>query len=106
MSVFSANDSLKRKSIAVMVLSAGCWGLGTVMSKGALEQLPPLTLLSLQLLASVGFLWMMVALDCFRRSFRSSTVMPFKPPLTWKMTKFALSGLLEPGLPTHWGISV
>jgi drug/metabolite transporter (DMT)-like permease len=94
---FSAKNSLKRKSIAVMVLSAGCWGLGTIMSKGALEQLPPLTVLNLQLLASVVFLWIVVALNCFRRSFRRSTVLQFKPFLTWKTMKFALSGLLEPG---------
>lgn len=93
MSVFSAKDILKRKSIAVMVLSAGCWGLGTVMSKGALEQLPPLTLLNIQLIASVVFLWLMATLHFFRRS----TAIQFKQLLTWKTMKFALPGLLEPG---------
>ncbi|KAM3098264.1 DMT family transporter [Phormidesmis sp. 146-12] len=97
MSFFSAKTSLKRKSIGVMVLSAGCWGLGTVMSKRALEQLPPLTLLNLQLFASVVFLWSIVALHRFRRSFCQSSVLQFKPLLTWKTMKFALSGLLEPG---------
>lgn len=109
MSVFSAKDSLKRKSIAVMVLSAGCWGLGTVMSKGALEQFPPLTLLNLQLIASVVFLWSMVALNCFHKSFRRFEVSQSKPLLTWKTMTFALSGLLEPGLAYtlgHLGLSM
>ncbi|MBD2105190.1 DMT family transporter [Leptolyngbya sp. FACHB-261] len=97
MSVSSAKDILKRKSIAFMVLSAGCWGLETVMSKGALEQLLPLTLLNLQLIASVVFLWIMVALGYFHRSFRGSKVLRFKPLLTWKTMAYALSGLLEPG---------
>jgi len=36
---------------------AACWGISTVTSKGALEFLPPLTLLVVQLLRSHLLLW-------------------------------------------------
>ena len=44
-------------AVAAMVGSAACWGLATVMSKGALGFVPPFTLLAGQLVASVLFLW-------------------------------------------------
>ncbi len=73
------------------VLSAACWGLATVMSKGTLDHLPPFTLLTLQLTASVIFLWLLVLWQ--------------KPPmrLGWKAVKPALTGLLEPGLAATLG---
>lgn len=40
-----------------LLLAAACWGLGTVLSKSALAHLPPLTLLVIQLTASLGLLW-------------------------------------------------
>ncbi len=36
-----------------LVLAAACWGVGTVVSKQAIAEMPPLTLLSIQLAASV-----------------------------------------------------
>ena len=39
--------------IARLALAAGCWGLGTVISKVALAEIPPVTLLGVQLLVSL-----------------------------------------------------
>lgn len=73
-------------AIGAMILSAACWGLATVMSKGALAAFSPPVLLCLQLIASVGFLWLAVAM-----SGRT-------PVLDVQSRRAALSGLLEPGL--------
>ena len=43
-----------------LVLAAACWGFGALMSKYALEQIPPLTLLMVQLFVSVALLWLAV----------------------------------------------
>ena len=73
-------------AILAMVLSAACWGSATVMSKGALAAFSPPVLLSLQLIASVTFLWVGVALAGQRVVLNAGT------------RRAALSGLLEPGL--------
>jgi drug/metabolite transporter (DMT)-like permease len=73
-------------AIGAMILSAACWGFATVMSKGALAAFSPPVLLSLQLIASVSFLWLAVG------------VTRQKPVLDAKSWRAALSGLLEPGL--------
>ena len=66
--------------------SAACWGTATVMSKGVLGYLPPLTLLAIQLTASIAFLWgAVLALRLTVRLDRPSR-------------RASLSGLLEPGL--------
>ncbi len=39
-----------------LVLAAACWGVGTVVSKQALDELAPVVLLLIQLTVSVGFL--------------------------------------------------
>jgi drug/metabolite transporter (DMT)-like permease len=78
-------------AVTAMVLSAACWGFATVMSKGALSAFSPPVLLSLQLIASVFFLWIAVAVT--RQSIRLD-----------RNTKLAaLSGLLEPGLAYAFG---
>ena len=63
-----------------------CWGVAIVMSKGALNDFPPITLLVFQLLSSVIFLWCVV---CSRRRAR--------PGLS-DVAKFSWLGLLEPFL--------
>ena len=73
-------------AVTSMVLSAACWGSATVMSKGALTAFSPPVLISLQLLASVAFLWIAVALTGQSISLDAAA------------RKAALSGLLEPGL--------
>ena len=63
-----------------------CWGVAIVMSKGALNDFLPITLLVFQLLSSVIFLWCVV---CSRRRAR--------PGLS-DVAKFSWLGLLEPFL--------
>ncbi len=73
-------------AIGALVLSAACWGMATVMSKGALERVPPFTLLALQLAASSAFLWTAVAV--------TRTPVRLGP----HGRAILASGLLEPGL--------
>lgn len=87
----SVKASLNRKSgtglaVAAAILSAGCWGSATVMSKGILEYLPPLTLLVIQLTASITVLWVAVF------------VLRLKVRLDQRTRRASLSGLLEPGI--------
>jgi drug/metabolite transporter (DMT)-like permease len=42
--------------VLFLVTAAACWGIGTVVSKQAVAELPPLTLLAVQLATSVAFL--------------------------------------------------
>ncbi|BAZ11619.1 hypothetical protein NIES4071_34450 [Calothrix sp. NIES-4071] len=73
-------------SIVSGVLASASWGIGTVMSEGVIQFLPPLTLQVVQLAASVTVLWGAVAIQ------RLSV------PLTWKTLRVSLTGFLEPGL--------
>ena len=50
----------QRKTALVLVLAAASWGLGTVLSKYALDEVAPLTLLPIQLAASVLVLTILV----------------------------------------------
>ena len=80
-------------AVVAAILSAACWGSATVMSKGILDHLPPLTLLVIQLTASIAFLW--VAVLVLRLGVRLD-----------RPTRHAsLSGLLEPGLAYTVGIA-
>jgi drug/metabolite transporter (DMT)-like permease len=44
------------RHVVALILAAACWGAGTAVSKQAVAELPPLTLLALQLAISVTFL--------------------------------------------------
>jgi uncharacterized membrane protein len=44
------------RPVAALILAAACWGVGTAISKQALAEIPPLTLLPIQLTVSVLFL--------------------------------------------------
>src|SRR4029078_2212709 len=46
--------SIANRDLAALVGAAACWGVGTVISKAALEEVPPLTLLPIQLAASLA----------------------------------------------------
>lgn len=46
-------STINRRDLAALVLAATCWGVGTVISKAALAEVPPLTLLPIQLGASL-----------------------------------------------------
>lgn len=48
--------TIKRRDLASVILAAACWGLGTVVSKAALSEFPPLTLLAIQLASSLAVL--------------------------------------------------
>lgn len=78
--------SSSRKGVAAATLAALCWGSATVMSKYALDDVSPVSLLTLQLTASTVFLWVVVWL-------RRIAV----PPLM-ALAPIAILGLLEPGL--------
>jgi drug/metabolite transporter (DMT)-like permease len=82
-----------RIAVGAMLLSATCWGLGTVMSKGVLERMPPITLLVTQLCASVAFLWIAVAVRGI-------------PEGLWHPSrlKLGLTGVLEPGIAYIFGV--
>ena len=54
------NGRLNSTPIIALVLAAACWGVATVITKHVLTDVPPLTLLVLQLTVSVVFLWAIV----------------------------------------------
>jgi drug/metabolite transporter (DMT)-like permease len=77
-------------AMASMVASAASWGLATVATKDVLTQLPPFTLLTIQLTASIIFLWFVVLVT------RTACT-----GLTWAA---ASTGALEPGLAYAVGV--
>jgi drug/metabolite transporter (DMT)-like permease len=76
---------IARRDLVALVLAATCWGTGTVISKAALAEVPPLTLLAIQLAASLGVLVILM------RS-QGIPVRSGDPPLLGRL------GLLNPGL--------
>jgi probable blue pigment (indigoidine) exporter len=48
-----ASGAIARPDLVRLILAATCWGLGTVVSKSALEEIPPLALLPTQLAVSL-----------------------------------------------------
>jgi drug/metabolite transporter (DMT)-like permease len=51
-----SRPAIARDDLVALVLAAVCWGGGTVISKAALTEVPPLTLLPIQLTASLAIL--------------------------------------------------
>lgn len=51
-----SSSALARRDLLALTLAAASWGLGTVISKRALVEIPPLTLLPIQLAASLAVL--------------------------------------------------
>lgn len=45
--------AIERRDLASLILAAVCWGLGTVVSKAALAEIPPISLLAIQLASSL-----------------------------------------------------
>jgi drug/metabolite transporter (DMT)-like permease len=81
-----SSSSFARRDALGLILAAASWGLGTVISKRALDEIPPLTLLPVQLAASL-----LVLAVLMRRgglSFRDAGASPILGRL----------GLLNPGL--------
>jgi drug/metabolite transporter (DMT)-like permease len=48
-----ASGSIARNDVAALTLAAVCWGLGTVVSKAALAEIPAVSLLAIQLASSL-----------------------------------------------------
>ena len=72
------------RAFSFVVLAAASWGIGTVLSKRAVAELPPLTLLAAQLLVSVAIL--SIALRWTHQPIRGTD------------RRLALLGALYPGL--------
>jgi len=80
-----SRSSVARRDLAALILAATCWGVGTVISKAALDEVPPLTLLPIQLAASLAVLAVLMRHQGI--PFRSGD-----PPLLGRL------GLLNPGI--------
>jgi drug/metabolite transporter (DMT)-like permease len=74
------------KAIVYTVISAACWGLTIAMNKLALNYIPPLHLLVIQLASSITFLWIAAYF------FNSYSF------LNWQTIRYSITGILEPGL--------
>jgi drug/metabolite transporter (DMT)-like permease len=78
--------SSPRRTAVYLALAAACWGLGTVISKRAIGEIPPLTLLPIQLAASLVVL--AIGMRLRGVPFRDPTASPLLGRL----------GVLNPGL--------
>lgn len=76
-----------------LVAAAACWGIATVISKRAVEEIEPLTLLPLELAVSVTALAAVTAAS--RQRIRSST----------ELRRLGVLGLLNPGLSYALGLA-
>jgi len=77
-------SSVRVRAFSFVVLAAASWGIGTVLSKRAVAEVPPLPLLAAQLLVSVSIL--SIALRWTHQSIRHTD------------RRLALLGALNPGL--------
>jgi drug/metabolite transporter (DMT)-like permease len=84
--------STTRTALAPLVAAAACWGTGTVVSKQVVDDVAPLTLLPVQLVASCAFL-LVIAL--VRRE-----------PFAWTppVRRLAALGVLNPGIAYALGL--
>lgn len=80
------------QGVGLIVLSAAVYGLTIVATKGALDHLPPITLLTIQTGSSVIFFWAIICLRGIQVSLR------------WNTFKAGFPGLLEPGLSYLFGM--
>lgn len=62
------------RTALALTLAAACWGIGTVISKRAIDEIPPLTLLSIQLAASLAVLTLLMRWR--QLPFRDTTASP------------------------------
>ncbi len=82
--------SVARHDLLLLALAAACWGLGTVVSKRAIEELTPLVLFPIQLMASLVVLALLM-----RRA---------GLPLVGSPRLLARLGILNPGLAYALGL--
>lgn len=83
--------SIARRDLALLTLAAASWGMGTVASKRAVAEIPPFTLLTVQLAASLAVL--VVVMRARGLSLRGSP-----QPLAWL-------GVLNPGIAYALGLA-
>lgn len=76
---------IELRDLGRLILAATCWGIGTVISKAALDEFPPLTLLAVQLASSLAVLAVLL---------RTQRV----PILAGLPTRLGRLGLLNPGI--------
>src|SRR6186713_1697314 len=76
---------IDRRDLGRLSLAATCWGVGTVISKAALDEFAPLTLLAVQLGSSLIVLALLLRLQ-------GAALLAGAPP------RLARLGLLNPGL--------
>jgi len=62
MTVHPLRDTTSLANPVRLILAAACWGFGTVVSKQAVAELPPVTLLAIQLAVSVTLMLLVVRL--------------------------------------------
>jgi len=86
-----ARSSIAPRDLAALIIAAACWGVGTVISKAALTEISPFTLLPIQLTASLAVLAILMRHQGI--SFR-----PEGSPLLGRL------GLLNPGLAYALGL--
>ena len=83
--------SIARRDLVLLTLAAASWGVGTVVSKRAVEEIPPFFLLPLQLAASLGVLVILMRASGMR--LRGS------PPIVARL------GVLNPGIAYALGLA-
>jgi drug/metabolite transporter (DMT)-like permease len=86
-----SRSSIAPRDLTALILAATCWGVGTVISKAALDEIPPFTLLPIQLAASLAVLAVLMRRQGI--SFRTEG-----SPLLGRL------GLLNPGLAYALGL--
>ena len=84
--------STSRTAVAALVAAAACWGTGTVVSKQVVDDVAPLTLLPVQLLASCVFLFVIALVR--------------REPWAWTppVRRLAALGILNPGIAYALGL--
>jgi len=79
-------SNLDLRAASFLVAASACWGIATVITKYILTSIPPITLLTIQLIVSVGLLWPLI--------FFKGRRLPEKG----KWLKVGWLGLLNPGI--------
>lgn len=82
---------IARRDLLLLILAAASWGVGTVVSKRAVEEIPPFTLLAVQLAASLA------ALVVLTRA--SGIPLRGSPPVLSRL------GILNPGIAYALGLA-
>ena len=83
---------MNRRAVLAMLGAAACWGIGTVVSKQAVVEVPPLTLLAAQLAVSVVFLAVLGRV-------RGQRLLPVR-----RAAPLVALGILNPGLAYALGL--